>query len=191
MDEGRGSGKGKVVNLSAKASVSAVTVEPQAITLGQVAEVTVIPDEASIGGTVMVTILGERGGLEKTETVTVEVRQGEDLLAPTAEQIRDRFIPWLAGNYPELGITNKTEWTGTTVHPHMPVVMFYLFFSADWEMGVSWHWEKGLSWARIYLRHRFTEVSPSYAFKISAWTEEDAEPYATDLEDAFASDIWR
>ncbi len=190
-EDGQGSNKGKAVKISAITSISRVTVEPQAITLGQIAEVTVIPDEASIGEVVTVIILGERDRLEKTEIVTVKVQEGEDRSAPTAEEIRDKFIQWLIANHPELGITKETQWTGTITRPHYPILMFYLFFSADWEIGVSWHWERGMSWARIYLRHRFTEMHPSHAFKIMAWTEKEVEPQATDPEEAFASEIWR
>lgn len=86
-----------------------------------------------------------------------------------ATEIRDRFIPWLATNHPEFGITSENEWTETIVRPHIAVVMFYLFFSEDWEMGVSWHvMIPPHDWARIYLRHRFVEVQPSYAFEISS-----------------------
>ena len=150
-------------------------------------------DEASTGETLTVTVRGERGGLEQTETVTVEVMEGEDDdgMASTAAEMRDKFIPWLAANHPEFGITSETEWTGTIVKPDIMVVMYYLFFSEDWEMGVSWHVTiPPHNWARIYIRHRFTEVTPSYAFEISSWSEE-GEPHAIDLKDAFAESVWR
>jgi len=112
-------------------------------------------------------------------------------MAPTATAMQDKFIPWLAVNHPEFGITSETEWTGTIVRPNIQVVMFYLFFSEDWEMGVSWHVTiPPHNWARIYLRHRFTEVSPSYAFEIPSWSEE-REPHAIDPKDAFAESVWR
>lgn len=195
-DEGRGSGEGDAVNISATAPGAAVTVDPQAITPRQVAEVTVIPDEltpdeASTGKTLTVIINGQRGGLEDTETVTVQVAKGEDLMGPTAAEMRDKFLPWLAANHPEFGITSETEWTGTIVKPDIMVVMYYLFFSDDWEMGVSWHVTiPPHNWARIYIRHRFTEVTPSYAFEISSWSEE-GEPHAIDPKDAFAESVWR
>jgi len=212
-DEGEGISKGKAVNISAKAPGATVTVHPQAITHGQVAEVTVIPGEVIIGEaltspepvtqrppiepiepvepdkpeTLTVTITGEREGLEQTESVTIEVRQGEDLLAPTATEMRDRFIPWLAANHPELGITSETEWAESIVRPHILVVMYYLFFSKDWEMGVRWHvMIPPHDWAEIYLRHRFTDLHPSYAFKISSLDAQE-EPQAVDLPES----VWR
>ena len=188
-DEGEGSGKGEVVSISATAPGSVVTVNPQAITPGQVAEVTVIPVEASAGGTLTVTVDGEREGLKQTETITVRV-WGEDGLGSLAAEIRDKFIPWLAANHPEFGITSETEWTGTIVRPNIVVVMYYLFFSEDWEMGVSWHVTiPPHNWARIYLRHRFTEAAPSYAFEISSWSaqEEPYAPYAIDPPES----VWR
>ena len=193
-DEGEGSGEGEAVSISATAPGATVTVEPQAITPGQVAEITVIPDEASTGGPLTVTVLGQREGAEQTETLTIEVGEGEDLIAASATEFRDKFIPWLAANHPELGITSETEWTGTIVRPHIAVVMFYLFFSEDWEMGVSWHVTiPPHNWARIYLRHRFTETRPSHGFEISSWSAEDEEPHTIDPEDPVysMSEVWR
>jgi len=108
-------------------------------------------------------------------------------LALYATELRDKFIPWLAANHPELGITSQTEWTGTIVTPHIMVVMYYLFFSEDWEMGLRWHVTiPPYDWVEIYLRHRTTEVSPSYAFKISS-LEAQAEPEAIEPEEL----VWR
>jgi len=189
-DEGEGSGKGKAVDISAAAEDSTLTVHPQAITPGQVAEVTVVPDEASSGKTLTVTISGERDGLKKTETASVTV--GEPIpvaadLAQYATEIRDRFIPWVVANHPELGVTSETEWTPTIVRPHIVVVMYYLFFSEDWEMGVRWHvMIPPHDWAEIYLRHRGTEMRPSHAFKISSLQAQD-EPQAVDPEHT----VWR
>lgn len=102
------------------------------------------------------------------------------------------FVLWLAANHPEFGITNETEWTGTRVRPSFLTIMFYLFFSEDWEMGVSWHATTAEcdDWAKIYLRHRFSEVGPSYAFKISSWNEEEYELHAIDPESAFSEPEW-
>lgn len=189
-DEGEGSGKGKAVDVSAAAEDSTVTVHPQAITPGQVAEVTVIPDEGSPGEILTVTIMGERDGLKRTKTASVKV--GEQLpdpggLAQYAAEIRDRFIPWLAANHPEFGITSETEWIPTVVYPHIVVVMYYLFFSEDWEMGVRWHVTiPPHDWAEIYLRHRTTELSPSYGFKISSLDAQE-EPQVVDPEPS----VWR
>ena len=187
-DEGQGSGEGEAVNISATAPNATVTVNPQAITPGQVAEVTVVPVEASIGKTLTIIINGQREGLKKTETVTIQVaEEEEDEMASTAAEMRDKFIPWLATNHPEFGITSETEWTGTIVYPGVMEVSYYLFFSEDWEMGVSWHVTiPPHNWARIYLMHRFTEVSPSYAFEIPSWSE-GGEPHAIDPPES----VWR
>lgn len=184
-------GIGKV-EILASAPDSTVSVEPQAITSEQVSEITVTPQKF---GTQTLTVRGNRAGLQQAKTATLEVLElvvdGEDPLGAYATEIRDRFIPWLAANHPEFGITSSTEWTGTIVRPNFMVVMFYLFFSDDWEMGVSWHvMIPPYDWARIYLRHRFTEVSPSYAFEISS-LEAQEEPHAINLADAFAESVWR
>ena len=189
-DEGPGSGAGKSVDISAAATDAIVTVSPEAIKPGEVAEVTVIPSEASIGSTLTLAIDGERKGLKQTETTSLTV--GESIPDPEglvayATEIRDKFIPWLAANHPEFGITGETEWIPTLVRPHIVVVMYYLFFSEDWEIGVRWHVTiPPHDWAEIYLRHRTTEVSPSYAFKISSLEAQD-EPQAVEPEES----VWR
>lgn len=185
-DEGSGRSEGKAVNISAIAPASAVTVEPQAITPGEVAEITVIPFAVSTGNTLEVTVYGEREGLNQTETSTLVVREGEDLMGDVAAEVRDRFIPWLATNYPELGIIRETEWTGTIVRPNYEGVFYYLFFSEDWEMGVSRYVTlPPRDSARIYLRHRTTE-KPSYAFEVSSWGG-GVEPHAINPPES----VWR
>ena len=190
-DEGQGSGEGKAVNISATAPGASVTVDPQAIPPGKVAEVTVIPDKMSENETLTATVRGERGGLKQTETVTVKVNESifpdPWSKALTAAEMRNKFIPWLAANHPELGITSETEWTGIIIAPNSHEVSFYLFFSEDWEMGVSWHVTiPPHDWARIYLRDRITKVSPSHAFEIPSWSEQ-GEPHAIDPPES----VWR
>jgi hypothetical protein len=164
-------GQGEAVDISAtdpnrKANAA---VYPKSITPGQVAEVTVTPTVASSNETFTVTITGERQGLAQTEEVTIEVIPGEDDLAEYASEMRGMFVPWLAINHPELGITDETEWTGTIVNPEILVVMHYIFFSEEWEMYVTWHVTiPPHDWTRIYLRRRFTELRPSHAFEISS-----------------------
>jgi len=173
-DTGEGSGYGKAVDVSATAPGAEVTVYHPAIKSGEVAEVTVIPDQASTNKILTLTISGQRSGLEQTETRTVEVVEPlvpgmEDELGALAAEMQDKFIPWLATNHPELGITSETEWTGTIVNPNIMVVMHYIFYSEDWEMYVTWHVTiPPYDWTKIYLRQRFTETSPSYAFEISS-----------------------
>jgi len=177
-DTGEGSGYGKAVDISATVSGAdaEVTVYNPAIKSGEVAEVTVIPDQTSTNKILTLTIHGQRSGLEQTETITVEVMEtgggvmdGEDELGALAAEMRDKFIPWLATNHPEFGITSETEWTGTIVNPGILVVMHYMFYSEDWEMYLTWHVTiQPHDWTRIYLRQRFTETSPSYAFEISS-----------------------
>lgn len=173
--------QGQAVKISATALGANVTVYPQAIIPGQVGEITVIPDKASVGKNLTVTVNGERDGLKQTKTFTVEVLEGEDDLAQKATEMRDKFIPWLATKYPELGISNETKWTGTIVNPRILVVMHYIFLSEDWEIYVTWHVTiQPHDWTRIYLRHRFTESRPSYAFEISS-VEAQGEPHAIEV----------
>ena len=165
------------VRVSASAPGATVEVEHEAIRPGEVAEVTVIPghredgEEPAAGDegrTITATIRAERDGLVETTTVPLTVTsEEEDLVGSTAADMRDLFIPWLAENEPELGITEETPWTGTIVTPHILVVTHYLYFSDEWEMHVYWHvMIPPYDWAGIELRRRFVETAPSLAFKI-------------------------
>jgi hypothetical protein len=207
-EQGEGGSYGQAVSISATAPDASVTVEPKAITPSQVAEVTIIPhaggtsgamteparEQATIeaidpeeGKTLTATIRGERSGLERSKTVPIEVFEGADLLRPYATELRDRFVLWLEEHHPELDITTETDWIPTTVRPGILIVMYYLFLSDDWEMGLRWHvMIPPYDWAEIYLRHRFAEVNPSYAFKISSLEAQD-EPQAVEPEDS----VWR
>ena len=203
-DEGEGSSKGQPVNLSATVSGATVTIEPQAASPGLVAEVTVIPDEGTLDKTLSATIRAERDGLQQIETVTIVMWDGplpEGILEGALEAAawkRDLFISWLEANYPELGITVETDWVGTYAKVLMPVVNYYLFFSEEWEMGLVFHvMIPPDDWILIYLRHRLTEISPSYAFAISSEATQE-EPYPIDLEAARShpfyqnlSQVWR
>jgi hypothetical protein len=158
----------KAVTISATAPDCQVTVFPQTITSGEVAEVTVVPIEADVGKNVSVTIQGERDGAKQTKTVTFEVIPEED---------REETLG------PELDITNETTWTGTLVNPRVLVVMHYMFLSEDWEMYVTWHvMIPPYDWARIYLRERYNQTAPTYAFEISS-IQEQAQPQAIEVPD--------
>jgi hypothetical protein len=55
------------------------------------------------------------------------------------------------------------------VSPVWLVVSHYLFFSAEWEMHLSWHVMIAPDdWSRIELRRRFIETKPSLAFEIAS-----------------------
>ena len=176
------------VRISATANDAAVTVEPEAILPGEVCEITVIPavtfpddwepqpqeaDDSPYGDgvEVRVSIVGERDGGEQTADVSINVLPGEDLVEEYATEMRDLFIPWLAEEHPEFGITADTEWTPTIVKPHILVVTHYLFFSEEWEMSVMWHvMIPPYNWAHIYLRPRYTSTVPQYAYEIPSVT---------------------
>ncbi|MFC1974189.1 hypothetical protein ACFLU2_02415 [Chloroflexota bacterium] len=179
-----------LIGISASVAGAEVDVIPEAITPGSVAEVMVIPDDASVGSKLTVIVEGERGGVKHTETTSIivgEYMPTVDELGIQAAKVRDAFVPWLIANYPEFGITAETEWTPTIVRPHFMVVMYYTFYSEDWEMGVRWHvMIPPYDWGEIYLRHRTTEVSPSHAFKIPS-LEARAEPELVTPE----SLVWR
>ena len=155
--------------LFARANNSAVYVQPEAISQGQIAEVEVIPDIAAVGSNVTVVISAERQGIIKSDMVNFTVVPGDDFLATHAIELRDTFVSWLQTSYPDLGITNETNWVGTIVSPRWLVVSHYLFFSRDWEMHVYWHiMIPPYDWARIDLRYRYNETVPAYSFEISS-----------------------
>ena len=186
IEENQNSQVSKTVTISATSPDCQITVFPQAITSGMVAEVIVVPTEADVGKNVTVTIQGERDGLKQTKTVTFEVMEEEDreaTLGPEAVNMRNNFTQWLSTNHPELGITNVTVWTGTVVNPKVLVVMHYMFLSEDWEMYVTWHvMIPPYDWTRIYLRNRYNETAPTYAFEISS-IQEHAQPQAIEVPD--------
>jgi len=157
------------VRISAQAPDSQVVIYQQDIVEGQVAEVVVIPAQASINKTIEVVITGNRSSRTDQKVVSFDVVEGEAGIQEYAVELFDRFVPWLATNHPELGITDDTEWNGTIVSPEWLVVSHYLFFSEEWEVHIEWHVTiPPYDWARIDLRHRFDELEPSYAFEISS-----------------------
>jgi hypothetical protein len=160
-----------LVYISAHANGAMVNVGPTEIAQGYVSEVVVVPDETSIGETLTITVEGERDGLKETDTVTLIVQERPSTtaeLALEAADMRDKFIPWLVVNYPDLEITDETEWAGAVVYPNtQDTIRYYLFFSEKWEMGVRWQIADGAEdWARIYLRMRTVELAPSLALEI-------------------------
>lgn len=182
-DTGEGSGYGEAVDVSATVSGAAVSVTNPAIKPGAVAEVMVIPDPTSIHKILTLTITGARRGFTQNATVGIEVIDWADDLGDVAAEMRDKFVPWLASNHPELGITGETAWFGTIVNPGILVVMHYLFYSDDWELYVTWHiMIPPYDWTKIYLRSRFTETSSSMAFEISS-VQGETEPHAIELPD--------
>jgi len=157
------------VRISAQALGAEVVIYQQDIVEGQVAEVVVIPVQASINKTIEVIITGNRNSRTDEKVVSFDVVEGEAGIQEYAVELLDRFVPWLATNRPELGITDDTVWDGTTVSPVWLVVSHYLFFSEEWEAHISWHVTiPPYDWAKIDLRHRFDELEPSYAFEISS-----------------------
>jgi len=175
------------VRISAKAPGSDVVIYQQDIVEGQVAEVVVIPAQASTGKTIKVTITGNRGSSTDKKVVSFAVVEGEDDRQEYAVELLDRFVPWLATNHPELGITGDTAWNGTMVSPVWLVVSHYLFFSEEWEVHISWHiMVPPYDWAKIDLRHRFDELEPSYAFEIASLNA-TSEPVPTELPET----VWR
>jgi hypothetical protein len=170
-----GRGHGNPVDLSATAAGCMVTITNQSLAPGVVAEITVTPGEATVNGTVSVVIQAEREGLVRTKSVSLDITNETDQLGEDAALTLDKFIPWLAANHPELGITSQTEWAGTIVSPRWLVVSHYLFFSDEWELHIEWHiMIAPYDWARIDLRRRFSESSPSIAFEISSVSGETA-----------------
>jgi hypothetical protein len=181
-DDPASSGDEEAVTITATANDADITIQPQQIAPGEVCEITVVPQDVGEiipddntdepygqGHEILVEITGQRSGAEETATVSFNLLPGDDQLEPYATEMRDRFIPYLAANHPELGITEETPWTPSIVKPHILVVSHYLFFSEEWEMGLMWHiMIPPYDWTRIYLRHRYDHVAPQYGFEISS-----------------------
>jgi hypothetical protein len=174
-------------SISVDAPGADVVIYHEDILAGEVAEVVVTPAQASVGKTVTVTITGNRGSASDEKVVDFAVAEGEDDRQEYAGELLDKFLPWLAENYPELGITVDTAWNGTMVSPVWLVVSHYLFFSDEWEAHIYWHvMIPPYDWAKIDLRHRFDELEPSYAFEISS-VDASSEPVAIEVPET----VWR
>ena len=175
------------VSISAEAPGATVVIHHGDIIAGEVAEVVVIPAQTSVGETVTVTIAGNRGSSADQKIVDFAVAEGEDDRQEYAGELLDKFVPWLAENHPELGITEDTAWNGTMVSPVWLIVSHYLFFSDEWEAHIYWHvMIPPYDWAKIDLRHRFDELAPSYAFEISS-LDAAGEPVAIEVPET----VWR
>ena len=175
------------VSISAEAPGAEVVIYHGDIFAGEVAEVVVVPAQASVGKTITVTITGNRGSSTDQKVVDFAVAEGEDDRQEYAGELLDKFVPWLAENHPELGITVDIAWNGTMVSPIWLIVSHYLFFSDEWEAHIYWHvMIPPYDWAKIDLRHRFDELAPSYAFEISS-LDAGSEPIAIEVPET----VWR
>lgn len=199
-ETGSRGGKGKPVEISVAVPGSSTNLENGLISEGQVSEISIIPSDAVINSELMVTIRGVRSSYEASNTSLIHVgeamgngRNGnEDPMGELATEIQSKFISWLSENHPELGITPEVEWIGVNIRPNFMVVMYYLFISDEWEMGMTWHvMIPPHDWSRIYLRPRFTETAPTLAFELSSYTTDDFEIRPVSLGEAFAETIWR
>ncbi|MCK9526471.1 MAG: hypothetical protein PHY25_02800 [Dehalococcoidales bacterium] len=157
------------VEISATAPGAEITILNGSITQGEVAEIMVTPSAASTGGSIQLTVKGTRGTITDEESLNFPVIEGMDDRQEYAGELMGKFVSWLEANHPELGISENTEWSGTTVSPEWLVVSHYLFFSDEWEAHISWHvMIAPYDWSKLDLRHRFDETAPSYAFEISS-----------------------
>lgn len=155
--------------VTATAPGATVSVEPSAISGGQVAEVTVVPQPVTNETDLTITIEVVADALSRTITRNATVFPWEDDRGEQAKEILDLFTSWLAENRPDLGVTPQTEFEGTFLAPQLLVVSHYGFFNDHWEIGVSWHvMIPPDDFAEIYLRGR-SDLRPSVAFRIGSW----------------------
>lgn len=171
------------------------TVEPteHSIAPGRVVEFTVVPEaplsgatvetvtpEPIVGGTITLDLVARRGERRESASLSMDVVAWTDDLEPLARELRDRFVAHLEENRPELGISAQTEWTPSITKPQILVVMHYLFFSEDWEMGITWHVTvPEHAWSHMYLRAR-DELRPSIGLEIPSWVDPGSQPVPWD-----------
>jgi hypothetical protein len=165
--------------VSVTAAVSgAATVEPYRVDVepGDVAELTVTAQPASVGDTIVVDLAAQSGRYETTRSLTIEVVDWPDEIGPMAAELRDRFVAYLERENPELGISSETSWTPTITKPQILVVMHYLFFSEEWEMGITWHVTvPENAWSRMYLRPR-DQMVPTLGLEIPVYLDPESMP---------------
>jgi hypothetical protein len=165
------------VILRASATDAWVRPNPIAVSGGRVAYIPIVPRAE---GTVHVRVVGTRQGLTVRRSLRIEVWEGQDGLAGHATELRDRFVAWLAAERPELGIDDTTRWHPTIVWPYVLEVSHYLFFTRDWEMGLSWHiMIPPYDWTSAYLRPR-DAMRPAVAFQIDSVSDTGAVPHPID-----------
>jgi hypothetical protein len=98
----------------------------------------------------------------------------EDDRAAQARPYFDMWIDWLAANHPEFGIAKTTEWESSYVLALL-IVSHYSYFSADWEIKVSWHVMIAPDdFTEIYMRHRGTDTTWTHAFRMDSFTNKTA-----------------
>lgn len=169
-------GEGEVTISAAVTGDASLEPDQVSIEPGAVAEFTIVPGEGSPGTTLELAVTAERAGEQIAANRLLEVIEWPDDLAPLATELRDRFVAYLEAERPELGITTDTEWVGSITKPQILVVMHYLFFSEDWEMGITWHVTVAEhAWSRMYLRAR-DELEPSIGLEIPSYLDPDSPP---------------
>ena len=135
---------------------------------------------------------------KQDQALVAKTRAGDEGNKVLLNQINWIWVHNLMNKKPELNPSSvETDWVGTYAKVLMPGANYYLFFSEEWEMGLVFHvMIPPDDWILIYLRHRFTEISPFYAFTISSEAAQ-GEPYSIDLEAAQSylfqdlSHVWR
>jgi hypothetical protein len=169
-------GEGEVTISAALTGDASLDPDRVSIEPGAVAEFTIVPGASSPGSTLDLAVTAERAGEQVALNRRLEVIEWPDDIAPLATELRDRFVAYLEAERPELGITADTEWMGTITKPQILVVMHYLFFSDDWEMGITWHVTvPEHAWSRMYLRAR-DELQPSIGLEIPSYLDPDSMP---------------
>lgn len=159
-------------------ATGAATVEPEVLSVGpgEVDEFTLIADADDVGSTVTLDLTAERDAAQVMRTLKVEVVEWDDTIQPLAIELRERFVSYLETQMPELGISGDTEWTPTITKPQILVVMHYLFFSEDWEMGIMWHVTvPENAWSRMYLRPR-DQMQPTQGLEIPSYLDPESTP---------------
>lgn len=147
-----------------------------AVQPGEVIEFTVVARPESVDSTLSFELRAERGSIIRTHSLDLEVVDWSDGLEPLATDLRERFVSYLTENHPELGITADTEWTPTITKPQNLLVMHYLFFSEDWEMGIMWHLTvPEHAWSRMYLRPR-DSMTPTFGLEIPSYLDPESPP---------------
>lgn len=166
-----------LVTMSARLTGSG-TVEPTTVEIhpGEVAEFLVVPAEDAVGTTLRLDIVAETEGERADTGWSMEVVEWEDTIRPLATELRDRFVSHISANYPDLGIDADTVWTPSITKPQILVVMHYLFFSDEWEMGINWHVTvPEHAWSRMYLRPR-TGLLPTFGLEIPSYLDPESKP---------------
>ncbi|MFH0761940.1 MAG: hypothetical protein V2A67_10600 [Bacteroidota bacterium] len=102
-------------------------------------------------------VIGERKGHTDSLNLYVSVIDWENTseLGETAETKKTTFVNWLNTDYPDIDITDQTDWDIYTTYPQILIVEHYTLLSEKYELRICCHvMIPPYDWSMIRIRER-------------------------------------